>query len=426
MNRRDFNKILLGATALSLVTSSCLANMAIPKNKKRVVIVGGGFGGATAAKYLKKFSSDTEVILIEQNKDYYTCPFSNTVIAGINKIEYIKHNYKTLEKKYKIIVIHEKVKKVDGTINSVILENGKIIPYTKAIVAPGIDFKYENGYVEGSELFAPHAYKAGAQTSLLREQLENMKDGGTFVMVAPKDPFRCPPGPYERVSLVAHYLKTNKPNSKIIILDQKNKFSKQALFQEGWENLYANMIEWRSAEFGGKVISVDPKNKIVKTEDEEVIADVLNYIPDQKAGKLAFDSGLTEGDWCPINTKTFESKLVKDIYVIGDAAIAAPMPKSGFSANSQGKIVALQISRSLKNMPNVNPAKLANTCYSLVSPTYAISIAAVYEALEDKIVDLKDLGAGGLSPANAEASFRAQEAQYAVAWYKNQMGDVFL
>ena len=426
MNRRDFNKILLGATALSLVTSSCLANMAIPKNKKRVVIVGGGFGGATAAKYLKKFSSNTEVILIEQNKDYYTCPFSNTVIAGINKIEYIKHNYKTLEKKYKIIVMHEKVKKVDGTINSVILENGEIIPYTKAIVAPGIDFKYENGYVEGSELFAPHAYKAGAQTSLLREQLENMKDGGTFVMVAPKDPFRCPPGPYERVSLVAHYLKTNKPNSKIIILDQKNKFSKQALFQEGWENLYANMIEWRSAEFGGKVISVDPKNKIVKTEDEEVIADVLNYIPDQKAGKLAFDSGLTEGDWCPINTKTFESKLVKDIYVIGDAAIAAPMPKSGFSANSQGKIVALQISRSLKNMPNVNPAKLANTCYSLVSPTYAISIAAVYEALEDKIVDLKDLGAGGLSPANAEASFRAQEAQYAVAWYKNQMGDVFL
>lgn len=426
MNRRDFNKILLGATALSLVTSSCLANMAIPKNKKRVVIVGGGFGGATAAKYLKKFSSNTEVILIEQNKDYYTCPFSNTVIAGINKIEYIKHNYKTLEKKYKIIVIHEKVKKVDGTINSVILENGEIIPYTKAIVSPGIDFKYENGYVEGSELFAPHAYKAGAQTSLLREQLENMKDGGTFVMVAPKDPFRCPPGPYERVSLVAHYLKTNKPNSKIIILDQKNKFSKQALFQEGWENLYANMIEWRNVEFGGKVISVDPKNKIVKTEDEEVIADVLNYIPDQKAGKLAFDSGLTQGDWCPINTKTFESKLVKDIYVIGDAAVAAPMPKSGFSANSQGKIVALQISRSLKDMPNINPPKLANTCYSLVSPTYAISIAAVYEAQEDKIVDLKDLGAGGLSPANAEASFRAQEAQYAVAWYKNQMGDVFL
>lgn len=424
MNRRNFNKILLGATALSLAASTGLANMAIPKNKKRVVIVGGGFGGATAAKYLKKFTPETEIILIEQNKDYYTCPFGNTVIAGMNKIEYIKHDYKTLEKKYKIIVIHEKVKKVDATINSVILENGKIIPYTKAIVAPGIDFKYENGYVEGSELYAPHAYKAGAQTSLLREQLENMKDGGTFVMVAPKDPFRCPPGPYERVSLVAHYLKINKPNSKIIILDQKNKFSKQALFQEGWEKLYGDMIEWRNVEFGGKVVSVNPKNKIVTTEDEEVIADVLNYIPDQKAGQLAFDSGLTQGDWCPINTKTFESKLVKDIYVIGDAAVAAPMPKSGFSANSQGKIVALQISRSLKDMPNINPPKLANTCYSLLSPNYGISIAAVYNALDDKIQNVD--GAGGVSPeTDPDGHIRILEAKYAYAWYESQTADIF-
>jgi sulfide dehydrogenase [flavocytochrome c] flavoprotein chain len=160
-----------------------------------MVIVGGGFGGATAAKYLKKFSPDTEVILIEQNKDYYTCPFSNTVIAGMNKIDYIKHDYKTLEEKYKIIVRHEKVKKVDGATNSVLLENGEIIPYTKAIVAPGIDFKYDKGYVEGSEEYSPHAYKAGAQTTLLTEQLQNMKDGGTFIMVAPNNPFRCPPGP---------------------------------------------------------------------------------------------------------------------------------------------------------------------------------------------------------------------------------------
>ena len=318
-----------------------------------------------------------------------------------------------------------KVKKVDGATNNVILEDGTAIPYTKAIVAPGIDFKYEKGYVEGSEEYAPHAYKAGAQTLLLTEQLQNMKDGGTFVMVSPKDPFRCPPGPYERVSLVAHYLKTNKPNSKIIILDQKNKFSKQALFQEGWEKLYPNMIEWRNVEFGGKVISVDPKTKIVKTEDEDVKADVLNYIPEQKAGQLAFDSGLVSGDWCPINTKTFESKLVKNVYVIGDACVAAPMPKSGFSANSQGKIAALQISRILANMPVVNPPKLANTCYSLISPSYGISIAAVYESHEDKIVDLKELGAGGLSPAHADEGIRIQEAEYAVGWYKNQMADIF-
>lgn len=426
INRRSFNTILLGTTALSFAACTGLTDFSLPSNKKRVVIVGGGFGGATAAKYLRKFSPDTEIILIEQNKDYYTCPFSNTVIAGMNKIDYIKHDYKTLESKYNIVVVHEKVKKVDGATSTVILEDGTIIPFTKAIVAPGIDFKYEKGYTQGSEEFAPHAYKAGAQTTLLMEQLHAMKDGGTFVMVAPKDPFRCPPGPYERISLVAHYLKTNKPKSKIIILDQKNKFSKQGLFQEGWEKLYPNMIDWRNVEFGGKVVSVDPKNKIVKTEDEDVKADVLNYIPDQKAAQLAFDSGLVTGDWCPINTKTFESKLVKNVYVIGDAAVAAPMPKSGFSANSHAKIAALQISRILANQPIVNPPKLANTCYSLVSPSYGISIAAIYEAHEDKIVDLKDtLGAGGLSPANADEGIRIQEAEYAVGWYKNQMSDIF-
>ncbi len=426
MNRRNFNKLLLGSFALSLTACNSITNMTsfLPKNKKRVVVVGGGFGGATAAKYIKKFSPETEVILIEQNENYYTCPFGNTVIAGINDIEYIKHDYKTLESKYKVKVIYEKAAKVDGLSHTVTLENGDIIPFHKAVVSPGIDFKYEKGYVEGSEMYSPHAYKAGPQTTLLRNQLEEMKDGGTFVMVAPKNPFRCPPGPYERVSLVAHYLKTNKPNSKIIILDQKNKFSKQGLFQEGWEDLYGEMIEWRSAEFGGEVISVNPKTREIKTEDEVVKADVLNYIPSQKAGKLAFDSGLTKGDWCPINTKTFESKMVKDIYVIGDASIASKMPKSGFSANSQAKIAALQITRKLKNLTIVNPPKLANTCYSLIAPNYGISVAAVYEAKEDGISAVE--GAGGLSPMNATAEFRALEAEYAIGWYKNQTADIFL
>ena len=423
LNRRGFNKLMLGSVALSFAACNSLTSFALPNNKNRVVVVGGGFGGATAAKYVKRFSPDTEVILIEQNTEYYTCPFSNTVLAGLNDIEYIKHDYKTLESKYGIKVIHDKVAKVDGELKSVILENGTAIPYTKAVVSPGIDFKYEKGYVEGSENYAPHAYKAGPQTKLLREQLENMKDGGLFVMVAPPNPFRCPPGPYERVSLIAHYLKTHKPNSKILILDQKNKFSKQSLFQAGWEKFYSDIIEWRSEEFGGAVSEVDPKNKTVKTEDGEIKADVLNYIPSQKAGKLAFDSNLTEGDWCPVNTKTFESRLVKDVYVIGDASIASKMPKSGFSANSQAKIAALQISRRLEKLPVVDPPKLANTCYSLVSPDYGISVAAVYEAQEDKIN--KVAGAGGLSPTNASESFRKREAEYAVGWYQNQMADIF-
>ncbi|MGA1931150.1 FCSD flavin-binding domain-containing protein [Arcobacter sp. YIC-464] len=423
MNRRNFNKLLIGSIALSFTACSSLTSVSLPKDRKRVVVVGGGFGGATAAKYLKRFSPETEVILIEQNKDYYTCPFGNTVIAGLNDIEYIKHDYKTLESKYQIKVIHAKVKKVDGATNSVILENGDVIPYHRAVVSPGIDFKYEKGYVEGSEMYAPHAYKAGPQTTLLRQQLEGMQDGGTYVMVAPANPFRCPPGPYERISLVAHYLKTHKPNSKIIILDQKNKFSKQGLFQEGWERLYGDMIEWRSAEFGGKVLKVNPEKLEITTEDEVVKADVLNYIPSQKAGQLAFDSGLTKGDWCPVNTKTFESRLVKNVHVIGDASIATKMPKSGFSANSQAKIAALQISRLLRKQAVVNPPKLANTCYSLVGPKYGISVAAVYEAHEDKIEKVE--GAGGLSPSNADMSFRNLEAEYAVAWYQNQMADVF-
>lgn len=423
MNRRNFNKLVVSSFALSMAACSSITNVSIPKNKKRVVIVGGGFGGATAAKYLKKFSPDTEVILFEQNEEYYTCPFGNTVIAGMNNIEYIKHDYKTLESKYKVKVIHAKVKKVDGATNSVILENGDTYPYDRAIVSPGIDFKYEKGYVEGSEMYSPHAYKAGAQTSLLRKQLEDMKDGGTYVMVAPTNPFRCPPGPYERISLVAHYLKTNKPKSKIIILDQKKKFSKQGLFQEGWENLYGDMIDWRSVEFGGKVTKVDPMKKILTTDEGDVQADVLNYIPSQKAGKLAFDSGLTKGDWCPINTKTFESRLVKNVHVIGDASIATKMPKSGFSASSQGKVAAMQVARLLAKMPIMNPPKLANTCYSLLSPTYGISVAAVYEAHEDKIVKIK--GSGGLSPMGADEGYRMQEAEYAVGWYQNQMADIF-
>ena len=427
MNRRHFNKLLVGSIALSFTACSSLTSVSLPRDKKRVVVVGGGFGGATAAKYIKKFSPETEVILIEQNKEYYTCPFGNTVIAGINDIDYIKHDYKTLESKYKVEVIHAKVKKVDGKTNSVILEDGRAIPYHRAVVSPGIDFKWEKGYVEGSELHSPHAYKAGAQTTLLREQLEGMKDGGTYVMVSPPNPFRCPPGPYERISLVAHYLKNHKPNSKILILDQKKKFSKQGLFMEGWNTLYGNMIEWRSVKEGGKVVAVDPVKKILTTEwdgdKEEIKADVLNYIPSQKAGQLAFDSGLTKGDWCPVNTRTFESRLVKNVHVIGDASIAAKMPKSGFSANSQAKIAALQITRLLNKQPVVNPPKLANTCYSLISPSYGISVAAVYEAHEDKIAKVK--GAGGLSPMNADAGFRMQEAEYAVGWYQNQTADIF-
>ncbi|RBQ29287.1 NAD(P)/FAD-dependent oxidoreductase [Aliarcobacter vitoriensis] len=426
LNRRNFNKLLLGATALSLTACNSLSSSSVsfPANKKRVVIVGGGFGGAATARYLRKFDSEVEIVLIEKNKEYYTCPFSNAVIAGMEKMDFIKQDLKTLSKKHNINVVYQEVKKIDGATNSVILENGQIITYTKCVVSPGIDFKYEKGYTKEGEKYSPHAVIAGEQTILLQKQLENMKDGGTFVMVAPADPFRCPPGPYERISLVAHYIKHNKPNSKIIVLDQKDKFSKQALFTNGWKELYGDLIDWRAAQFGGKVVSVDPIKKIVVTEDEEIQADVLNYIPNQKASKLAFDSGLiAKGDWAPIYPKTFESKLVKDVHVIGDASIAQPMPKSAFSASTQGKVVALQIARFLKNQEPINPPKLANTCYSLLNPTYGISIAAVYNAHDDHIESVQ--GAGGVSPDHDEGFIRELEAQYAYSWYKSQTEDIF-
>src|SRR5574344_740843 len=386
INRRDFGKLVLGATALSFTACNSLASglSTIPANKKRVVIV------------------------------------------GMEKMDFIKHDLSNLAKKHNIKVVYAKVAKIDGANQNVVLENGEKISYTKAVVSPGIDFKYEKGYTKENEKHAPHAVKAGEQTTILQKQLENMKDGGTFVMVAPADPFRCPPGPYERISLVAHYLKTHKPNSKIIVLDQKDKFSKQVLFTNGWKELYGDMIEWRAAQFGGKVVSVDPVKKIVVTEDEEVQADVLNYIPNQKASQLAFDSGLVADgkDWCDIHPKTFESKLVKNVHVIGDASNAAPMPKSAFSASTQGKVVAPQIGRMLKQQEPLNPPKLANTCYSLLSPNYGISIAAVYNALDDKIQNVD--GAGGVSPeTDPDGHIRILEAKYAYAWYESQTADIF-
>ena len=423
INRRSFNKLLLGTTAISF--AACMpAQLSSLGEKKRVVVIGGGFGGATAAKYVKKFDSSVEVVLIEKNTVYHTCPFSNTVIGGLNDISFIAHDYKTLAKKYGIKVIHKMATTVNADAKKVILENGDEIAYSKLVVSPGIDFKYEKGYEPDSENYAPHAYKAGSQTTLLRKQLEDMKDGGTFVMVSPKNPFRCPPGPYERISLVANYLKENKPKSKIVILDQKAKFSKQGLFTEGWDNLYSGIIDWRSSEFGGEVVSVNPKTKVVETVDGDVQADVLNYIPNQKAGKIAFSAGLTKGDWCPINPMTFESTIKKDVYVIGDASIASAMPKSGFSASSQAKIAALQIVAKLKGLPEITPPKFANTCYSLVAPEYGISVAAVYQANSKNVGKVK--GAGGLSPMGASDIVRAQEAEFAVGWYKNQTADMFL
>ncbi len=425
INRRSFGKLVASSAAAASFTACTSSNSLIGSTSSaRIIVIGGGFGGATCAKYLKKFDNNLEVILIEANKTYHTCPFSNLVIAGEKSMSDIEHGYDTLKSKYGINVHHAMVNKIDAPSKEVILEDGTKISYDKCVVSPGIDFKYDmEGYKAGDDQYSPHAYKAGAQTELLKSQLEDMPNGGTFVMVPPSNPFRCPPGPYERASLVAHYIKHNKPKSKVIILDQKNKFSKQGLFTEGWEEEgFEDIIEWRSAEDGGKVTQIDAKNRSVKTEDGMIKADVLNFIPNQKANKVAFTSGLTKGDWCPVSQINFESKIHKDVHVLGDSSIATTMPKSGFSASSQAKVTALQIVSALKGEKLITP-KYANTCYSLITPDYGISVAKVYKADAKHVAKIN--GSGGISPMGAGKDFRSMEAIFAQGWYDGITADMF-
>jgi sulfide dehydrogenase [flavocytochrome c] flavoprotein chain len=430
ITRRGFVKGAGAATAIGLIGTPYLALGA----SKKVVVVGGGTGGATAAKYLRMADPTIEVTLIEANKDYYTCYMSNEVLSGERTIDAIKFGYAGLGK-HGVKVVNDKVTAIDGVAKTVKTAGGQSFPYDRCIVAPGIDFKWDSieGYDEKVAENIPHAWKAGSQTLTLRKQLEAMKDGGTVIIASPPNPFRCPPGPYERASQIAHYLKHNKPKSKILILDTKSKFSKQALFVQGWKALYGYesdnaMIEWRPSAQGSKdnaVVKVDPDTLSVTTGfDDTIKGDVLNIIPAQKAGKIAFAAGLTnDSGWCPVNLHTFESTLHKDIHVIGDAAIATGMPKSGYAANSEAKVCAAGVAALLNGQEPGTPAYV-NTCYSIVGEDWGISVAAVYKLAEDgsKIISVS----GGLTPIDATPEMRAREVAYAHSWFNNITHDIFM
>lgn len=391
----------------------------------RVVVIGGGFGGASVAKYLKRFDNTVDVTLIEPKKSYMTCPGSNWYLAGLVDAKTITHSYDSLRDKHGVNIIHSTVSMVSPAAKQVTLNDGRVLDYDKLVVSPGIEFKYDaiEGYSEDVIEQIPHAYKAGPQTEILYKQIREMPQGGTFIMCPPGNPFRCPPGPYERVSMIADYFKRNNPTAKIIILDAKDKFSKQGLFQEGWKALYGDMIQWISASAGGKVSHIDAKTKTVYTDFGQYKADVLNIIPPQKAGNIAFAAGLTnDAGWCPVDQQTFESTIHPDIHVVGDSSIAGKMPKSGHSAASQGKMCAASIVAKL-NGYTVPTAKNVNTCYSLVGADYGISVAAVYQLVDGSIVPVK--GAGGVSPTGADASFRKNEANYAHGWYKSITMDLW-
>ncbi len=426
ITRRGFIQTAGAATAIGMVGIPYIALGA----SKKVVIVGGGTGGGTAAKYIRMADPSVEVTLIEANKHYHTCYLSNEVLSGDRTMDSIKFGYDGLAK-HGVKVVHDTVTGIDAKTKMVKTAGGASFNYDRCVVAPGIDFKWETleGYDAEVAEKIPHAWKAGPQTTLLRSQLEAMKDGGTVVIAAPPNPFRCPPGPYERASQIAMYLKENKPKSKVLIFDHKPKFSKMGLFTGAWKKLYGYesdnaMIEWHGQQEEAGVVAVNAANNSVTTAfGDEIKADVLNVIPAQKAGAVAFAAGLTDDKgWCPVDLGTFESTIHAGIHVIGDASVATGMPKSGYSANSQGKVVAAAVVALLNGQEPGTPSYV-NTCYSIAGRDYAFSVANVYRLAEDgsKIAAVS----GGVTPSDASPEHFKREVAYAHSWFKNITSDIF-
>lgn len=389
-----------------------------------VVVVGGGFAGATAARTLKALEPRLTVTLVEPNPVYTACPFSNSVLANLREIDQQRFGYDGV-KRAGVTVAQTSVTAVDAEGKSVTLADGNRLTYDRLVMAPGIDFNWTAipGYDEAASQKMPHAWKAGAQTVLLRQQLQAMEDGGLVVMSAPANPFRCPPGPYERASLIAYWLKIWKPKSKLLLLDAKDAFSKQRLFQNGWAELYPGRIEWVSLSQGGKVTSVDPATLTLVTEFGSHKAAVANVIPPQRAGAIAAQAGVADRTgWCPVEPVAFESTLRPGIHVLGDAAIMGGMPKSAFAANAQAKVCAAAIVELLAGRKPPDPI-LINTCYSLVAADYGISIAGVYRPDKGLLADIP--GAGGTSPLEAVGGLRGQEALYAASWFHTITAEVY-
>jgi len=391
------------------------------------VVIGGGYGGATAAKYVRMLSNyKISVVLVEPNNTFISCPMSNLVLGGSKTMAQITTPYGALSSKHGVTLVHDLVTSIDAAKKTITLKNGPIIGYDKLILSPGVDMNFDS--IEG--LQAAHAsgqilqaWKAGAETTALRKQLEAMPDGGVFAITVPEAPYKCPPGPYERASQVAHYFKQAKPKSKVLILDANPDItSKPALFKKFWSDNYKDIIEFRA---NHKVTAVDAKTNTLKFDVQESLrADVLNVLPAMRAGSIAMQTGLAtvNNRWCGINYQTFESLAAKDIHVLGDATLAAPaMPKSGHMANSHGKVAAAAVVAQLSDLA-VNPSPLlTNTCYSYVSDKLVIHVASVHQYNAQEKTFKTVPGSGGLS---TEAN--ALEGTYAWNWAQNIWADTLL
>ncbi len=416
--RRQFGG-LAGASLLTALTP----RVARGQSKPRVVVIGGGIGGATVARYLATGTPAIDVTLVEPKQRYITCFFSNLYLAGLRSLASLTHGYEALAQQYGIAVIHDSAAMIDPVAKTVGLESGATLSYDRLVLAPGIAFKFGGieGYDEAATLVMPHAWNAGPQSELLRRQLESMEDGGVFVIVVPPDPFRCPPAPYERASLVAYYFKQYKPKSKVLILDAKDSFKAQDLFEDAWARHYPGMIEWLPTQFTGGVKAVDVNTRSVITAGDTFKAAVANVIPAQSAGPLAQQAGLaSESGWCPVDPTTFESTLQPDIHLVGDAIIGGDMPKSAFSANSQAKACAFAIAASLTGSPRF-PPHLFNSCYTFFAPDDAFSNAINFQPDAGKIKAVNTF----VSKVVESTETRRQAAHEAIGWYAAFTHDTF-
>jgi sulfide dehydrogenase [flavocytochrome c] flavoprotein chain len=418
MTRRN----VVGGIAAS-VASLVLPSPSHAQSAARIIVIGGGFGGASCARALREIDPKLQVTLIEPNRTFVACPFSNEVIAGLREIEAQQFGYDKIAAEG-ATVIAQAATKIDPKARTVGLADGTSLGYDRLVLAPGIDLRFDAlpGYDEAAAAKMPHAWKAGEQTMLLRGKLEAMDDGGLVVLAVPAGPSRCPPGPYERASLIAHYLKTKKPRSKILILDAKDAFPQQRLFENAWKELYPGMIERVSLSQGGRVTSVDPSTNTIVTDFGNYAAAVANVIPPQKAGRIAEIAGVADNTgWCPIDPVSFASKLVPNVHIIGDACFGGTIPKSASAANAQANACAEAVASLIADKPLANP-KLAGACYNTIAPGYAFSQSGIYQARDGLFAESE---AVATSPVDAPRELRAREASDAQNWYKTITVDAF-
>ena len=421
LTRRDFVKWLSASAALS--GSIGCATATTSRTVGRVVVVGGGYAGATAAKYVRMWGPDIEVTLVERDAEFVSCPLSNRVLAGVIQLKDLTRDYGKLQARHGVKLIRDEATAIDPVAQEVRLGKGGVLKYDRLIVAPGVDILYDE--VPGldspeAQARVLHAWKAGAQTVALRKQLEAMANGGVYAMTIPKAPYRCPPGPYERACQVAWYFKSSKPRSKVLILDaNEDVVSKKGLFMKAWSERYAGIVEYRP---NSELTGVDAATLTAKLTFEDVKADVLNVVPPQRAGRIAADAGLITANnrWCGVDFLTYESSSVKNVHVLGDAIMAAPqMPKSGHMANQHAKVCAAAVVALMHGEPVNSQPLVTNTCYSFVSDKEVIHVASVHAySPEKKTMEIVP-GASGVSAAASEL-----EGQYAEAWGRNIWTDM--